>query len=87
MDAEFFKVLEDWATVESKVFSAKADSEADALAVELSLIEDATLCLRPVTKQGALAQLQFVAGYLERSGDDGLLSGAVRHVVCTLTST
>ncbi|RTL86953.1 MAG: hypothetical protein EKK29_08375 [Hyphomicrobiales bacterium] len=87
MDHAFFQVLDNWSRLESRVFAAKADSEADALALQLSSIEDGILRLRPVTKDGALAQLRFIAGQTERADGDGLLSGALRHVLQTLSES
>ncbi len=85
MDTEIFARLNRWAATESRHYAAKDDGETDALSLQLSSIEDGILRLRPVTKIGALIQLQFVAGHLERCGDDRLLSGALRHVLYTLS--
>lgn len=87
MDNAFFEILDNWARLESRVFTAKADPEADALALQLYSIEDGILRLRPVTKDGALAQLRFIAGQTERANGDGLLSGALRHVLHTLSES
>ncbi len=85
MDTEIFAMLNKWAATESRHYAAKDDDETESLALQLSSIEDNILRLRPATKIGALVQLQFVAGHLERSGDDRLLSGTLRHVLYTLS--
>ncbi len=87
MDTEFFAMLNKWAATESRHYAAKDGEETDALTLELASIEDGILRLRPVTKDGALAQLRFVAGQTERANGDGLLSGALRHVLHTLSRT
>lgn len=85
MDDEFFEILTNWARLESRVFAAKDANEADALALELSSIEENILRLRPATSVGAMAQLRFAAIRLEKIGDDGTISGALRHVLNTLS--
>jgi hypothetical protein len=85
MDTEIFDVLKKWATLESRLYGTEVDVEAGELSSELSSIETNILQLRPVSKVGALAQLRFAIVRLERSGDDGLLSSALRHVLHTLS--
>jgi hypothetical protein len=87
MDTEFFKVLNRWATLESRLFGTETGAEVGELSSELSSIERNILQLRPVSKVGALAQLRFATVRLEKSGDDGLLSGTLRHVLNTLSRT
>ncbi len=82
---EFLRIIDNWAALESRVFAAKAEPEGDALALPLSSIEDGILRLQPMTKTGAPGTAPVCCRSSREGRDDGLLYGALRHALYTLS--